>query len=62
VTAPFMPATRGVRPAFYEIEARDKRDIERKVSPLKVADEAIILNTDDLTIDQTVNKILSFIT
>lgn len=45
-----------------EIEARDKRDIERKVSPLKVADEAIILNTDDLTIDQTVNKILSFIT
>ena len=44
-----------------EIEARDKRDIERKVSPLKIADEAKILNTDDLTIGQTVDKILSFI-
>ena len=44
-----------------EIEARDKRDIERKVSPLKIADEAKILNTNGLTIGQTVDKILSFI-
>jgi cytidylate kinase len=45
-----------------EIEARDKRDMERKASPLKIADEAKILNTDDLTIGQTVDKILKFIT
>jgi cytidylate kinase len=45
----------------FEIEARDKRDIERKTSPLKIADDAIILNTDDLTIGQTVDKILTFI-
>ena len=44
-----------------EIKARDKRDTERKASPLKIADEAKILNTDDLTIGQTVDKILTFI-
>ena len=44
-----------------EIEARDKRDKERKASPLKIADEAKVLNTDDLTIGQTVDKILTFI-
>ena len=44
-----------------EIEARDKRDTERKASPLKIADEAKILNTDNLTIGQTVDKILTFI-
>ena len=44
-----------------EIEARDKRDKERKASPLKIADEAKVLNTDDLTIGQTVDKILAFI-
>ena len=44
-----------------EIEARDKRDKERKASPLKIADEAKILNTDNLTIEKTVDKIISFI-
>jgi len=44
-----------------EIEARDKRDKERKASPLKIADGAKILNTDGLTISQTVDKILTFI-
>jgi cytidylate kinase len=44
-----------------EIEARDKRDKQRKASPLKIADDAKVLNTDDLTIGQTVDKILAFI-
>ena len=44
-----------------EIEARDKRDMEREASPLKMADEAKILNTDNLTIEKTVDKIISFI-
>ena len=44
-----------------EIEARDNRDKQRKASPLKIADEAKVLNTDDLTIGQTVDKILAFI-
>tara|TARA_B100000780_G_scaffold260030_1_gene211454 strand:- start:408 stop:1067 length:660 start_codon:yes stop_codon:yes gene_type:complete len=44
-----------------EIEARDKRDKQRKASPLKIADGAKVLNTDDLTICQTVDKILAYI-
>lgn len=44
-----------------DIEIRDKRDKERKVSPLKIAFDAHVLETDNLTIDQTVAKILQFI-
>ncbi|MBX9878306.1 MAG: (d)CMP kinase [Candidatus Obscuribacterales bacterium] len=41
-----------------EIEARDKRDSTREVAPLKVADGGIVVDTDSLTIDQVVGKIL----
>ncbi len=44
-----------------DVKARDKSDMERKVGPLKKADDAIAINTTALTIDQTVEKILSFI-
>jgi len=44
-----------------DVKARDKSDMERKVGPLKKADDAIAIDTTDLTIDQTVEKILSFI-
>lgn len=44
-----------------EIVARDKQDKERKNSPLVVDKDSIILNTDDLTISETVDKILSYI-
>lgn len=42
-----------------ELTERDKRDQERAVAPLKPADDAIIINTDRLTAEQVVEKILS---
>ena len=41
-----------------EIAKRDKMDSERKVSPLRKADDAVFLDTTDLTIDQAAQKIL----
>ena len=45
-----------------EIIMRDSRDKYREVSPLVIVKEAHILETDSLTEDQTVDKILSFLT
>lgn len=42
-----------------EIEARDKRDSTRDIAPLKVADGGIVVNTDELTIEQVVERILA---
>lgn len=39
---------------------RDNYDSSRKESPLKVADGAIIIDSSELNIDQTVSKILSY--
>lgn len=41
-----------------EIAARDKQDSERKIAPLKKADDAILLDTTNLTIEEVVDKIL----
>jgi cytidylate kinase len=41
-----------------ELRQRDKRDSERAVAPLKPADDAIIINTDHLSVIQVVEKIL----
>ena len=43
-----------------EISIRDSRDKDRKVSPLVIVKEAHVLETDNLTEDQTVDKILSY--
>ncbi len=40
------------------IEARDKSDESRSVGPLKPADDAVIIDTTDLTAEQVVEKIL----
>ncbi len=42
-----------------EIEARDRQDSERSESPLRKASGAYEINTDDLTIDEVVNKIIN---
>lgn len=42
-----------------ELRERDKRDKERTVAPLKPADDAVIIDTDHLTVEQVVEKILS---
>ena len=41
-----------------ELYERDKRDRERAVAPLKPATDAIIIDTDRLTIEQVVARIM----
>lgn len=41
-----------------ELRERDQRDRERAVAPLKPADDAISIDTDHLTIDQVVERIM----
>lgn len=43
---------------IVELRERDRRDSERTVAPLKPADDAIIVDTDRLTIEQVVERIL----
>lgn len=42
-----------------ELRERDKRDRERAVAPLRAADDAVCIDTDHLTIEQVVERILS---
>ena len=41
-----------------ELEARDKRDCERSAAPLKVADDAILLDTTALSIEEVVDRVM----
>ena len=41
-----------------EITLRDKQDTEREIAPLAQAEDAILLDTTDLSIEQVVEKIL----
>lgn len=43
-----------------ELLIRDKRDQDRSIAPLKPADDALILDTTDTSIEQVVNKILLY--
>lgn len=42
-----------------EIRARDERDTGREVAPLKPADDAVVLDSTTLTIEQVVERILA---
>lgn len=44
-----------------QIKERDERDMNRAISPLKQADDAVLVDTSDLTIDEVVERILSII-
>lgn len=52
---------KGVEANFEEIkkdiEERDHRDMTREISPLKQADDAILVDTSDMTIEEVVEKI-----
>lgn len=39
-----------------EIEARDQRDQNRKTAPLKPAEDAVIIDTSNLSVDEVVNQ------
>lgn len=41
-----------------ELSERDRRDRERTVAPLKPADDAVIVDTDHLTVDEVVERIM----
>lgn len=41
-----------------DIEERDHRDMTRKISPLRQADDAVLVDTSDMTIDEVVGRIL----
>ena len=44
-----------------EVEARDRVDSERPVAPLRPADDAIVIHTDHLDVNQVVERILSYV-
>lgn len=54
---------KGLECNLDEIEAdiidRDYRDMNREISPLKQAEDAVYLDTSDMTIDEVVDKIIS---
>lgn len=47
-----------LRDLLQDIASRDERDANRQVSPLRPADDAIVIDTTSLTIDQVLEKVL----
>jgi cytidylate kinase len=45
---------------LQEIKERDERDMKRSSSPLKPADDAHLLDTSNLSIDEVFNKVLQY--
>ena len=50
--------TQKLKKVIEDIVIRDQKDSTRKESPLRKADDAIILDTTHLTIEQVVDKII----
>lgn len=44
-----------------DLAARDARDSQRSVAPLKPADDALLLDTSDLTIGQAVQRAIELV-
>ncbi len=47
--------------AIEKINERDQRDRERELAPLIIPDDAIVVDNSQITVDQTVEKMLSLI-
>ena len=43
----------------HDIEERDHRDMTREIAPLKQAEDAVLVDSSDMSIDEVVEKILS---
>ena len=43
-----------------DLKDRDRRDMERSVAPLKPAEEARILDSSDLTLQETIDQVLAW--
>ena len=54
---------KGETPDINKIETdiitRDKQDMERPIAPLKQAEDAVYLDSSDMSIDEVVAKIIS---
>ncbi|RGB32047.1 Cytidylate kinase-domain-containing protein [Rhizophagus diaphanus] len=44
-----------------DLEKRDKSDYERKISPLKKADDAVLLDTSDMSVMEQADKIIELV-
>lgn len=40
---------------------RDERDMNREISPLRQAEDAVLLDSSDLTVDEVVEKIIGLV-
>ncbi|XOV89522.1 MAG: (d)CMP kinase [Pseudomonadota bacterium] len=47
---------------FESIKARDERDMNRKVAPLRPASDAVVIDSTALTIDEVFAQVLSIVT
>jgi cytidylate kinase len=47
---------------LQEILRRDRMDSERKVAPLRTADDAVVVQTDGLSVGQALDKVLAIVT
>jgi cytidylate kinase len=56
-TAPSTPPTEIIR----DLRARDERDRNRADSPLKPAQDSVILDSTDLTLDQAVSEAVNIV-
>ena len=48
-----------LRALLQDIASRDERDATRKVSPLKPAKDAVVIDTTSLTVEQVMEKVLA---
>ena len=44
-----------------QIKERDERDMNREISPLKQAEDAVLVDTSDMSIDEVVERILGIV-
>ena len=44
----------------HDIEERDRRDMTREIAPLKQAEDAVLVDSSDMTIDEVVTEIVAF--
>jgi cytidylate kinase len=58
---PDADARQDIEQVRRAIEARDRSDRDREVGPLKPADDAIIVDTTELTIEQVVRTLLEYV-
>jgi len=47
-------AQSGSKETIEDLRTRDSRDLNRKISPLVIPDEALLINNEDMTIEEII--------